>query len=65
MEHSVISFYMFFSDFSEVLVPRSASSKYPESYYCAFNTWLLGRLFYIWSVKELNRYVNAIFFVIS
>ncbi|CAB3224272.1 unnamed protein product [Arctia plantaginis] len=42
-------------DFSEVLVPRPGSSKYPDSYYNAFNTWLIGRLFYVWSVKELNR----------
>ncbi|CAH0579320.1 unnamed protein product [Chrysodeixis includens] len=42
-------------EFSEVLVPRAGSSKYPDSYYQAFNTWLLGRLFYVWSVKELNR----------
>ncbi|XP_075973655.1 serine/threonine-protein kinase ATR-like [Anticarsia gemmatalis] len=42
-------------DFSEVLVPRPGSSKYPDSYYKAFNTWLVGRLFYVWSVKELNR----------
>ncbi|XP_031765193.2 serine/threonine-protein kinase ATR isoform X2 [Galleria mellonella] len=42
-------------DFSEVLVPRPGSSKYPDFYYSAFNTWLIGRLFYIWSVKELDR----------
>ncbi|PZC86486.1 hypothetical protein B5X24_HaOG209205 [Helicoverpa armigera] len=42
-------------DFSEVLVPRAGSSKYPDSYYHAFNTWLVGRLFYVWSVEELNR----------
>ncbi|KAJ8730029.1 hypothetical protein PYW07_017067 [Mythimna separata] len=42
-------------DFSEVLVPRAGSSKYPDSYYQAFNTWLVGRLFYVWSVAELNR----------
>ncbi|CAH0701159.1 unnamed protein product [Spodoptera exigua] len=42
-------------DFSEVLVPRAGSSKYPDSYYQAFNTWLVGRLFYVWSVEELSR----------
>ncbi|CAG9094613.1 unnamed protein product [Plutella xylostella] len=42
-------------DFSEVLVPRPNSSKFPDEYYKAFNTWLIGRLFYVWSVKELER----------
>ncbi|XP_049868950.1 serine/threonine-protein kinase ATR [Pectinophora gossypiella] len=42
-------------DFSEVLVPRLGSSKYPDEYFRSFNTWLLGRLFYVWSVKELKR----------
>ncbi|KAJ2945898.1 hypothetical protein O0L34_g4806 [Tuta absoluta] len=46
-------------DFSEVLVPRPGSSKYPERYYKAFNTWLLGRLFYVWSIKELNKIHTA------
>ncbi|XP_013168974.1 PREDICTED: serine/threonine-protein kinase ATR-like [Papilio xuthus] len=41
-------------DFSEVLIPRVGSTKCPDNYYCAFNTWLLGRLFYVCSVKELN-----------
>ncbi|CAK1547250.1 unnamed protein product [Leptosia nina] len=41
--------------FSEVLVPRAGCSKCPESYYCAFNTWLIGRLFYVCSVPELHR----------
>lgn len=48
---------MCFRDFSEVLVARPGSNKYPEAYYNAFNTWLLGRLFYVWSVKELSRFV--------
>ncbi|CAG5050354.1 unnamed protein product [Parnassius apollo] len=42
-------------DSSEVLVPRPGSTKCPDSYYCAFNAWLLGRLFYVCSVKELNK----------
>ncbi|XP_072931916.1 serine/threonine-protein kinase ATR isoform X2 [Epargyreus clarus] len=41
-------------NFSEVLVPRSGT-KHPDSYYLSFNKWLLGRLFYICSVKELHR----------
>ncbi|XP_063533871.1 serine/threonine-protein kinase ATR [Cydia strobilella] len=43
------------SGVSEVLVPRPGSKKYPDMYYSAFNTWLIGRLFYVWSIKELNR----------
>ncbi|XP_045771949.1 serine/threonine-protein kinase ATR-like isoform X2 [Maniola jurtina] len=43
-------------DCSEVLVPRPGAAKCPDSYYCAFNTWLLGRLFYVCSVKELDRF---------
>ncbi|XP_026488273.2 serine/threonine-protein kinase ATR-like [Vanessa tameamea] len=42
-------------DFTEVLVPRPGVSKWPDSYYHAFNTWLIGRLFYICSVDDLKR----------
>ncbi|OWR53666.1 putative esr1 protein [Danaus plexippus plexippus] len=42
-------------DLSEVLVPRPGGFNCPESYYCAFNTWLIGRLFYISSVEVLHR----------
>ncbi|XP_041978766.1 serine/threonine-protein kinase ATR [Aricia agestis] len=41
-------------DYSEVLVPKAGSSKSPDSHYNSFNTWLLGRLFYVCSVKELH-----------
>ncbi|XP_038211943.1 serine/threonine-protein kinase ATR [Zerene cesonia] len=46
-------------DYSEVLVPRIGCSKCPDSFYFAFNTWLLGRLFYVCSVKELQRIHNS------
>ncbi|KAM3961050.1 LOW QUALITY PROTEIN: ATR serine/threonine kinase meiotic 41 [Aphomia sociella] len=55
LERLLTSILKLSGDFSEVLVPRPGSSKYPDSYYSAFNTWLIGRLFYIWSVKELER----------
>ncbi|XP_053607158.1 serine/threonine-protein kinase ATR [Plodia interpunctella] len=55
LERLLTSILKLSGDFSEVLVPRAGSSKYPDSYYTAFNTWLLGRLFYVWSVKQLDR----------
>ncbi|VVC87145.1 unnamed protein product, partial [Leptidea sinapis] len=42
-------------DSSEVIVPRAGFSNTLNSYYSAFNTWLIGRLFYICSVKKLSR----------
>ncbi|CAH3911753.1 unnamed protein product [Pieris brassicae] len=46
-------------DRSEVLVPRPGCSKCLEVYYSAFNTWLLGRLFFVCSVPELQRIHSA------
>ncbi|KPJ15649.1 Serine/threonine-protein kinase ATR [Papilio machaon] len=54
LERLLTSILKLSGDFSEVLIPRVGSTKCPDSYYCAFNTWLLGRLFYVCSVKELN-----------
>ncbi|KAJ0177282.1 hypothetical protein K1T71_007291 [Dendrolimus kikuchii] len=55
LERLLTSILKLSGDFSEVLVPRPGLIKYPNSYYSAFNSWLIGRLFYVWSVKELNR----------
>ncbi|XP_013143582.1 PREDICTED: serine/threonine-protein kinase ATR-like isoform X2 [Papilio polytes] len=54
LERLLTSILKLSGDFSEVLIPRVGSTKCPDNYYCAFNTWLLGRLFYVCAVKELN-----------
>ncbi|KAG6454519.1 hypothetical protein O3G_MSEX008741 [Manduca sexta] len=59
LERLLTSILKLSGDFSEVLVPRVGSSKYPDSYYSAFNTWLLGRLLYVWSVEKLDRIHEA------
>ncbi|XP_028157289.1 serine/threonine-protein kinase ATR-like [Ostrinia furnacalis] len=55
LERLLTSILKLSGDSSEVLVPRPGSTKYPDAYYSSFNTWLLGRLFYVWSVKELEQ----------
>ncbi|XP_068631581.1 serine/threonine-protein kinase ATR-like [Battus philenor] len=54
LERLLTSILKLSGDFSEVLLPKPGSSKCPDSFYCAFDTWLLGRLIYVCSVKELN-----------
>ncbi|CAH2238336.1 jg17493 [Pararge aegeria aegeria] len=55
LERLLTSILKLTGDFSEVLVPRPGTFKCPDSFYCAFDTWLLGRLFYMCSVQELHQ----------
>ncbi|XP_012551263.2 serine/threonine-protein kinase ATR [Bombyx mori] len=59
LDRLITSILKFSGDFSEDLVPRVGYEKYPEVYYSAFNTWLIGRLFYIWSEEYLLRIHTA------
>lgn len=55
LERILMSILKSSGDFSEVLVARPGSSRCADEYYKSFNTWLIGRLFYVWSVDNLNR----------